>query len=162
MTEKLLPSIAKNVFITAHDFYGKKYKKALHKFMFSVRAYGILKENDKILIQRHPLLNQFGLPGGGIDMGENVTQGLCREFFEETGLKIKVGKVLGVQDDFFTHENEDIHGVLIYYEVEKIGGKLITKGNAKDVAGVKFLDIKDFKEKHFQNVFWKFLKKYLK
>ncbi len=158
MTEKLLPDIPKNKYVIANDFFGKKHKRPFHKFRFSLRAFGILRKGNTILVERHPLLNKFGLPGGGVDMGENIAKGLYREYQEETGLKIKIKKLLGISEDFFTHNGEDIHGVLVYYEVVKTGGKLLTKGNGKDVAEVKFINLTDIKEKTFQNAFWKFLK----
>lgn len=162
MAEKLLPKIPRNIFVTAHDFFDKKQKRPLYKFRFRVSAYGILTAGNKILLQRHPLLKKFGVPGGGIGMGERIAQGLCREYEEETGLRIKIGEILGVDEDYFTSGGEDVHGIFIYYKVFQVGGKILKDGNGSDTAELKFIDIKDLSQGNVQKVFWVFLKEYIK
>lgn len=162
MAEKLLPKIPRHIFVTSHDFFDKKQKRPLYKFRFRVSAYGLLRVGNKILLQRHPLLNKFGIPGGGIEMGESITQGLYREYGEETGLKVKKGKLLGVDEDYFTSGGEDVHGIFIYYKVFRVGGKILKDGNDFDTAEVKFIDIKDLNQGNVQKVFWSFLKEYIK
>ena len=125
-------------------------------------AYGILRVGNKILLQRHPLLNKFGVPGGGIEMGESLGRGLYREYQEETGLRVRRGEVLGVDEDYFTFKGEDIHGIFIYYEVFRVGGKILKDGNDFDTAEVKSIDIKDLNSDNVQKVFWHFLKEYIK
>jgi len=162
VAEKLLPKIPRNIFVTSHDFFDKRQKRPLYKFRFRVSAYGILKVGNKILLQRHPLLSKFGVPGGGIGMGESITQGLYREYEEETGLKVKRGKLLDVDEDYFTSGGEDVHGIFIYYEVLRTGGKMLKDGNGSDTAELKFIDIKDLNQGNVQKVFWGFLKEYIK
>ena len=40
------------------------------------------------------------LPGGGIDEGETIEQGILRECLEETGCVVELGEKIGVVDDF--------------------------------------------------------------
>jgi len=61
-------------------------------------------------------------------MDESISGRLIREYEEETGLKVKVGKLLGISEDFFTFKGTDIHGILIYYKVEKQAGKYFRMG----------------------------------
>lgn len=59
--------------------------------------YAVLERDGQILLtyQAHPH-DEFQLPGGGIDPGENPITALHREVFEETGWRISTPKRLGV------------------------------------------------------------------
>ena len=75
------------------DIFGNKLR---------VRVCGIFIQDDKILLVNHKGLTQTGNfwapPGGGIHFGEPARESLAREFLEETGLKIKVGKFLFINE----------------------------------------------------------------
>lgn len=138
MAEGLFTKIS-NKTIKAYDLYGKEHLRELKNFKFRTSVYGVLIEGNKVLLKRHPAIEKFDLPGGGIELDETISEGLEREFKEETGLSVKVGKLLLVEDSFFTFNGEDAHGILIFYEVEKICGVLSV--NEDDSVEVKYLDI---------------------
>ena len=50
----------------------------------------------------------FRLPGGGIEFGETAEQTLQREFAEEFGVEIKVGRRLGVAENIFVTEGKTV------------------------------------------------------
>jgi 8-oxo-dGTP diphosphatase len=83
-----------------------------------VRVCGILIENDKVLMVKHKALFDDGFfwcpPGGGIDFGEKIEACLHREFAEETGLQIKIGKLLFVNEYIKT----PLHSIEFFYEVK--------------------------------------------
>lgn len=141
-----------NKTITAYDLFGKKHKRNLNNFKFRASAYGILRKGNKILLQRHPLLEKFGLPGGGIEIDETIQEGLTREYLEETGIQAKPTKLITVEDSLFTYNGEDAHGILIFYEVEKIDGKLST--NDEDSAEVKYIALNRLTKDNIQRTFW--------
>lgn len=59
-------------------------------------AYGIiLHGRDLLLTEQSAPFNEFQLPGGGIDPGENALQALHREAYEETGWSIAIERRLG-------------------------------------------------------------------
>jgi 8-oxo-dGTP diphosphatase len=95
----------------------------------SVRAYGILFDNDRVALVRSsnprhvpPL---WWLPGGGIDFGEAPEDTLTREFREETGLEVDNPQLIGVTSDVRRRDNGDkIHTVRIIFSVDLAGGEL--------------------------------------
>ena len=57
---------------------------------------GILSQTGKILLQKRADKGTWGLPGGAIELGESAVEALVREFYEETGITVKVHKLLNV------------------------------------------------------------------
>ena len=53
-----------------------------------------------LLVKRRfePLAGRWSLPGGALEVGETLAQGLARELREETGLDVEVGPVVDVFD----------------------------------------------------------------
>ena len=54
------------------------------------------EKRQKILLTRRTDNGQWCLPGGGLDPGESVAEACAREMREETGLEVRVGRLLGV------------------------------------------------------------------
>lgn len=52
-----------------------------------------------VLIERRNPPHGWALPGGFVDVGETVEQAAKREAAEETGLKVKLVRLLGVYSD---------------------------------------------------------------
>ena len=57
---------------------------------------GILSQSGKILLQKRADKGTWGLPGGAIELGESALEALVREFYEETGINVRVEKLLNV------------------------------------------------------------------
>ena len=59
----------------------------------------IFNGNREVLLEKRSDNGFWGLPGGGIDVGESVEQGAIREVFEETGLRVRVKRMIGIYSD---------------------------------------------------------------
>lgn len=73
------------------------------KKQFNIRAYGIvINDSNELLITHETRNNQemIKLPGGGVEWGEGIIDGLKREFREELGWVIEVGELFYLTDFF--------------------------------------------------------------
>lgn len=128
----LIAMTNKTRIITCHDVRNNKFKIESDKLSFRPSVYGILIDNDRILLSKH--WDGYDLPGGGMEIHETIDETLEREFFEETGLRVKPLFPAHCETSFFhpSHskkkKNEYWNCTLIYYAVEKIGGD-ISKDN---------------------------------
>jgi ADP-ribose pyrophosphatase YjhB (NUDIX family) len=84
------------------------------------------------------------LPGGGAEAGESVAEACERETLEETGLVVKVTKLLGVYSDpHMIAEYADgnrIHIVALNFEAEVVGGEPVVTDETTDV---NFFDLNE-------------------
>jgi 8-oxo-dGTP diphosphatase len=88
--------------------------------MINVRVYGILMlENQQVLVSdefiRGSYITKF--PGGGLEFGEGTRDCLQREFMEEMGLKVEIGRHIYTTDFYQRSAFNPEHQILsIYYE----------------------------------------------
>ena len=86
--------------ITDKDF-GLEEKEMVNPFKrFASR--GIVRNGDKIAIFFKVNMNEYKLPGGGLDVGESPKDGFKREVKEETGCEIANIKQIGTAEEFKT------------------------------------------------------------
>ncbi len=73
----------------------------------------VLHRNGSVLIARRPSHGLLGglweFPGGKLEPGESLPQGLAREIREELGAEIEVGAPVGVYQHAFTHFRITLH-----------------------------------------------------
>ena len=89
--------------------------------LFNVRVYGLLLDSqNRLLVSDEYIRGEFftKLPGGGLEFGEGTRDGLAREFIEETGITVTVGKHLYTTDFFqISAFNKKDQIISIYYVV---------------------------------------------
>lgn len=83
---------------------------------------------------RAPLLGEWSIPGGALELGETVRQAAEREALEETGLVVRATELLGVFDRVVSDEENRIlyHYVLVDFLCEKMSGELTPGADADD------------------------------
>src|SRR5690606_13392534 len=87
---------------------------------FTVRVYGILIYQQKVLVTDEIIENQpyVKFPGGGVEFGESPFDALTREFFEELNIKLLEIEHFYTLDKFVTSKfNANYQVLAIYYLV---------------------------------------------
>ena len=59
----------------------------------------IPNDDGHVLLQRRSDNGLWGLPGGGVEIGESVSTAIVREVQEETGLTVVIERLVGVYSD---------------------------------------------------------------
>ncbi|MBL7021731.1 NUDIX domain-containing protein [Patescibacteria group bacterium] len=84
------------------------------------------KEGKVLLCHRDDLM-KWNLPGGRMEKGESPWDAVVREVKEETGLDVKVKKLVNV------YSKPNAEDISFDFECEVVGGKLITTDEADKV-----------------------------
>jgi ADP-ribose pyrophosphatase YjhB (NUDIX family) len=69
---------------------------ASSRAQFRIGVFGVIIQDGKVLLGRRRDIDWWNLPGGGMELGETVDEALRREVLEETGLEVRVGRLIGV------------------------------------------------------------------
>ncbi|HMH01165.1 MAG TPA: NUDIX hydrolase, partial [Terriglobales bacterium] len=96
----------------------------------------ILDQGRVALVKRRfpPLAGEWSIPGGRLEIGETLREGIIREVREETGLTVEPAELLGVYDRLLRDEAGRIlyHYVLIDFLCRRLAGELQAGGDADD------------------------------
>lgn len=88
----------------------------------------IQNKEGHILLQRRADNGEWEFPGGGMELGEHITQTVAYEVKEETGLKVKPTQLIGVYSDqnyWFSYPNGDKLKVAnSFFRCQILGGNL--------------------------------------
>jgi 8-oxo-dGTP diphosphatase len=117
---------------------------------------GVVIENGRALLIRRgtePLLGQWSIPGGTLELGESLENGVIRELKEETGLTVRIVEMIEVFDRIYEDEVDAAggeksgsssvaakkkgpryHYVIIDYLCERIDGEAKAGSDVTDVA----------------------------
>jgi ADP-ribose pyrophosphatase YjhB (NUDIX family) len=109
---------------------------------------GVVIDRGRALLIRRagpPLEGQWSIPGGMLEVGETLAQGVARELAEETGLDVKVLELIEVFERIFpAPANEDgspgdsarpqYHFIILDYLCEMRGGELCAGSDALEFA----------------------------
>jgi mutator protein MutT len=89
-----------------------------------------------LLIKRGtaPLLGEWSVPGGMLEVGETLRQAVEREAREETGLVVRAAELLGVFERIVPDDAKKTiyHYVLIDFLCERVSGEVCASGDASD------------------------------
>jgi 8-oxo-dGTP diphosphatase len=86
----------------------------------------IIDDEEQVLLTRRNIAPFHGLwvmPGGKIDLGEQIFKALHREVKEEVGLEVEIGELIGVFEHLTPGEEND-HFIILYYRCRPLYCKI--------------------------------------
>jgi len=104
----------------------------------------LLDEDGKFLLTQRTDNGQWCLPGGAAESGETVAEACIREVFEETGLHVRVTRLVGVYshpDQLVVYKDGNkAFIVAIHFEAEVMGGEL---GLSNETTGFGYFTVEE-------------------
>jgi 8-oxo-dGTP diphosphatase len=103
----------------------------------------VVIDGTRVLLVRRgqePLKGEWSLPGGALELGETLQQGVVREVLEETGLIVVAGGIIEILDRIIHDEGSELvryHYVLIDFVCQVTGGTLCGASDAEEVRWVE-------------------------
>jgi len=105
----------------------------------------IIDQGRTLLIRRgsEPLLGEWSIPGGMLEIGESLEQGVARELLEETGIEVKVLELIEVFDRIYAEDwstsaeakgRPRFHFVIADYLCQRLSGEPRAGSDVTDVA----------------------------
>jgi 8-oxo-dGTP diphosphatase len=111
---------------------------------------GVVIESARVLLIRRgaePLRGEWSIPGGALELGESLAQGVARELREETGLEVRLLELIEVFDRIFYAQDGKLvsapvgsvakpryHYVIADYLCERAGGEPRAGSDVTDLA----------------------------
>lgn len=141
------------------DRNGDKHEVSAEKLVFRPAVYGVIIKDGKILLSKQ--WDGFDFPGGKIELGEDIRSALVREVKEETGMDVKVGRIVACENSFYkilpgdSKKGDALHSMLVYYLCEIVGGELSIENidtHEKDYISMpEWIPVKDTDKIKFYN-----------
>jgi len=102
----------------------------------------IFDADKRVLLQKRADVGLWGIPSGHVEPGETLLNAAVREVMEETGLEVRIKRLIGIYSDpasqVFCYPNgKNVHFVTSCFEAEIVGGAL-------DCTSPESLDVKFF------------------
>src|SRR5437660_3397619 len=106
----------------------------------------VIDQGRTLLIRRgsEPLLGEWSIPGGTLELGESLQEGVVRELLEETGIEVRVLDLIEVFDRVFPEDGAigaeakrkpRFHFVIADYLCERLGGEPRAGSDVTDEIG---------------------------
>lgn len=108
----------------------------------------VVPDGNRVLLVRRayePGKGLWSVPGGLIEVGETVEEAVRREVEEETGVAVRVDRLIGVFDNIVRDEDGKVrfHYVLIDYLAQPVGGEVRLSKETLDACWVNLEDVKN-------------------
>jgi mutator protein MutT len=153
-----------------HNFKSKKCRDCGFTYYAnpcSATAAFIVNDRDEMLVVRRakePAKGKLDLPGGFVDMGETVEEGMIREIKEETGLDVTNIEYLFSSPNVYVYSGMGVHTLDMDY-LARVHGSVPAIKAADDAAEALWIPIAqvnpaDFGLTSIRNAVIRFLKEY--
>jgi len=101
----------------------------------------VVNDDGMILLIRRTDNGNLALPGGGMDLGESITQAAVREVQEETGIEVEITGLVGIYTNprhliEYTSDGEVRQEFSIVFTARPTRGEAATSDEASEVVWV--------------------------
>jgi ADP-ribose pyrophosphatase YjhB (NUDIX family) len=108
----------------------------------------VVNDDGAILLIRRTDNDNLALPGGGMDLGESITDAAVREVKEETGLDVEITGLVGIYTNprhliEYTSDGEVRQEFSIVFTAKPVGGTATTTPEASEVVWRDPADLAD-------------------
>ena len=115
----------------------------------------IIDRGRTLLIRRggEPLRGEWSIPGGTLELGETLEEGVARELLEETGVNVRVLELIEVFDRIYLDDSAAgsgerkkprFHYVIVDYLCERISGEPRAGSDVTEVVFAREEELKKF------------------
>lgn len=110
--------------VISRDRTGKTHEVSVGQLCWRPSTYGIVIHDSRILLVKED--NGYHLPGGGLELGEDLKEGVVREVEEETGITVTAPRLLECVSSFFSCEDVDsgelqhVQSLLFYFQCQAV------------------------------------------
>lgn len=117
---------------------------------------------QKVLLVRRADNGRWSVPGGYIEAGESVTEACAREVSEETGLCVRIGRLVAVYTSphilLEYPDGNRYQLVVLHFAAQPVGGTLSTSDETTEVgyfsrADIERMDIGDLDRQRIDDAF---------
>jgi 8-oxo-dGTP diphosphatase len=109
----------------------------------------IIEDGRILLVERgkEPLKGYWSIPGGIVETGEKLEQGIRREVLEETGLDVEPYSMFEIFERIIpdAEGKPEYHYVLIDYLCRRLSGQPAAASDASSVAWVSERELRDYR-----------------
>jgi 8-oxo-dGTP diphosphatase len=99
---------------------------------------GVAIHESRVLLVRRgqpPLEGRWSIPGGILEVGETIAEGIERELMEETGVRVRVLELIEIYEKVMRDEENrpQYHFVILDYACEVVEGTARAGGDVTEV-----------------------------
>jgi 8-oxo-dGTP diphosphatase len=110
---------------------------------------GVVIQNERALLIRRgsaPLEGEWSVPGGMLEVGETLLEGVQRELLEETAIEVKVQDLIEVFERVTRDEAGKLkyHFVILDYLCEAVRGEAQAGSDVTDVAWAQEAELSEY------------------
>lgn len=138
--------------IECENVHGERIQVPRTSLTFRPTAYAIIVRDGEVLTVREADIPRFAFPGGGVECGERLIDGLRREVREEIGLAITVRNLLHTRENFFYCDpiHAAWHAIVFYYQCD--ADPPDAQPVIGDIEELRWVPITELHESDFQSV----------
>jgi ADP-ribose pyrophosphatase YjhB (NUDIX family) len=130
------------------DFYNDPNAPTATSIVPSVNIV-VTNDADELLLIRRSDNDNWAVPGGGVDLGESLSQAAVRETREESGIECEVTGLVGIYTDprhviLYTSNGEVRQEFSILLTARLTGGDLATSSETSEVRWVPVSEVGDY------------------